>query len=82
MRLAAGHFATIEENFARARPQEPVQQVEQRGLAGPVGTDDPEDLISSQLEADVLNGFQSAEGTRQVADFKNDVACSGGSLGS
>src|SRR6185369_3554112 len=64
MRLAAGHLASVEENLARTRPKESIQQVEQRGLAGPVGTDDPKDLVSPQLEADILDGFQSTEGTR------------------
>ena len=80
MRLAARHVAPVEENFAGAGPQESVQQVEQRGLAGAVGTDDSKDLVSPQFEADVLDGFQSAEGTRQVADLENDIVRSLGSF--
>ena len=38
-------LAAVEQNLARARPQEAVQQVEQRGLAGAVGADDAEDLV-------------------------------------
>ena len=81
MRLAAGHLAPVEQNFAGTGPQESVQQVEHRGLAGAVGADDSKDLVSSQLEADFLHGLQSAEGARQVANFEDDIAGSGGSLG-
>src|SRR3954468_18285785 len=80
MRLAAGHLAPVEQNLAGAGPQEAVQQVEQRGLAGPVGTDDAEDLVLPQLEADILHGLQSTEGARQVTHFEDDIACPGGPL--
>ena len=57
-----------------ARPQEAVEQVEQRGLARAVRPDDAEDLVPAQLEADILHGLQPAEGTREVADLEHDVA--------
>ena len=81
VRLAAGHVAAVEQNFAGAGPQESVEQVEQRGLAGAVGADDAEDLVSPQLEADILHGLQSAEGARQVAHFEDDIAGPGDRLG-
>ncbi len=62
VRLAARHVAAVEQDFAGARPQEAVQEIEQRGLAGAVRADDPEDLVAPQLEADILHRFQAAEG--------------------
>src|SRR6266436_3488895 len=80
MRLAARHVAAVDQHFARARPQEAVQYVEERGLAGAVGADNAEDLVSAQLETDILNRFQSAKGAREVADFQDDIARRGRSI--
>ena len=78
MRLAGEHVAALEQDFAAIGPQEAIQQIEQRGLAGAVRADDAEDLVSVELEADVLDGLQPAERRREIADLENDIYLPGG----
>src|ERR1700733_3857609 len=81
VRLAVRHVAAVNENFAPIRPQEAVEQIEHRGLAGAVGADNSEDLVSPQFEADIPDGLQPTESTRQVADLENHVIRHRGPLG-
>ena len=48
------------------RAQEACNDVEQRGLAGAVGADDPQDLALSQLELVARQRQQAAEATRDA----------------
>src|SRR5581483_1045928 len=55
---------------ARVRPQVATDLVEQRGLAGPVGTNDQTALAGADGECDVLRDSQAAESLVQTCDFK------------
>src|SRR6185437_2261484 len=59
VRLARKHVASLDQDFTSVGSQKAVQQIEQRGLACAVRTDDAQDLVSVELEADVLDGLQA-----------------------
>ena len=49
---------------AARRGHEPADGVHQRGLAGAVGADQPDDLVATDLDRDVVVGAHAAEGDR------------------
>jgi uncharacterized protein (DUF4415 family) len=61
MWLAGKHVATLDQDLAAVGPQKAIQQIEQRRLAGAVGADDAQNLVTMELEADVLDGLQAPE---------------------
>ena len=61
----------FEPHVALVRRLEAGDQLEQRGLAGPVRPDDPEDLAGLGPERDPVVGDQAAEAPGQVRDLKH-----------
>jgi hypothetical protein len=53
---------------------EAVDHVQERALAGAVRTDDGADLVRLDVEADVAQGTDAAEGETDVLDFQQHVA--------
>ncbi len=49
---------------------DPRDQVEGRGLPGPVGADDPHDLSLFRAEGEVIHRTDAAEGLGQSAHFE------------
>src|SRR3569833_4600966 len=65
VRSFARHVASIDQHLALAWLQESIEEIEQRGLASDVGSDDAEDVVYVELEAEVLNSRESEEGPRE-----------------
>jgi hypothetical protein len=61
MRCEAAHRHTVQADAARRRPLEAPDDLQQRALAGPVGTDDGDDLAVVDPEGDACNGREAAE---------------------
>ena len=57
--------------FARQRARE---EIEHRGLAGAVRSDEPEDLAGPHLEADIVDGDEAAEPSLRTADLEKKRA--------
>src|SRR6202020_1532457 len=53
-----------------------VDDVEQRGLAGAVRTDDAVDRSCLDLQAHAIDGFEAAERARNAVKLEEDVAAS------
>jgi hypothetical protein len=51
---------------------ETTDAVEETGLSSSIGTDDPQYLTSSQLEADIGEGNQIAEAQGHIFHFQMD----------
>jgi hypothetical protein len=75
--LAPDEIDAIQENFAAIRSQESVEKIEYGRLAGPVGTDNPEDRSFHHVETDILNSLQSAETARQIFDAEQNLLAAG-----
>ena len=65
------HIRASQPDFAGARGQQAVNQVEAGGLAGAVGADQPEDLARRHRKGDVSQGLNAAERFTQAVDFKH-----------
>src|SRR5690606_27634868 len=65
-----GEVHAAEPDGARRGPLEAGDQVERRGLAGAVGTDEPEDLAGSDREAEVADGLQAPEALAEALDLQ------------
>ena len=52
----------VQKNLAGTGRLESIEQIEQRGLARAIRSDDAEDRSLGNVEADILYGFQSAKG--------------------
>ena len=63
MWLAGEQSRPSNSDLAAIGPQKAIEQIEQRRLAGAVRADDAENLVSVELEADVLDGLQPPERT-------------------
>src|SRR5439155_9668113 len=61
VRRVARDLASVELDGSGRRPVEPRQQVEERGLPGPVGPDDAEELAFRHLEADIGDDRRAAD---------------------
>jgi hypothetical protein len=66
-RLATRDVATVELDLARVRPEQPGDDVEQRRLAGAVGTDQPRDVTDLDVDRHVAERLQAAEADRDLA---------------
>ena len=64
--LHGGHVLTVERHSSRSRTDDSTDDVHDRGLAGAVGSDQAEDLAVCDLEAQVIDGSQSAECASEV----------------
>ena len=65
---ADGRRAPVDVDAAARTTHEPAHGVEDRGLAGAVRTDEGEGLAVGDLERDVVEGGQAAEGDGEPAD--------------
>src|SRR5207302_6721104 len=50
---------------------DPGEAIEERGLAGPVRPDQPDDLPLADVDVDVLERLKAAEADRDVVGFQN-----------
>jgi hypothetical protein len=62
-----GQPGAVERDMASAGPIEAADAVEQRGLAGPVGTDQAADLVAPDIEGDAVQRHHAAEAHGDVA---------------
>src|SRR5262249_14992918 len=69
-RLLARHIAAVEAHFAPGRPQYAADDIEQRRLAGPVGSDQAADLAAIDDEVDVDQRLQAAEMLGDMVEFE------------
>src|SRR5262249_778235 len=72
MRLETDHIAALEHDTTMIRRCEPVDQVEQRRLAGAVRTDDAEYLSLLDVHRHRLHRLQATKGTRQSRNVEDD----------
>src|SRR6185436_7298862 len=70
VRLAIEYAVALQEDVAGAGLIEPAQAVEQRGLAGAVGSDQAEDLALMHLERNAVERNDAAEHDADVANRK------------
>src|SRR5208283_1529736 len=71
MRCQPGDVLAAEPHGTILRRIDARDQVEQRGLARPIGTDDRENQPERNAEADVAHGAHAAEGDRQTLDLES-----------
>src|SRR5262245_57847743 len=64
----------LEGDAALLRVIEAVDDVEQRSLAGPVRTDNGADLAFANVERDIADGLDAAEGERNILDREHHLA--------
>src|SRR5262249_44378240 len=62
---------TLEDDIARGRGNNPAEHVEERSLAGAVGTDHTEDLAGAHLQADIVHRREAGEPPRKVTDLQH-----------
>jgi hypothetical protein len=68
--LCPGYVLAPVSDPSRVRPQNTGNQAQQRGLPGPVGANQANDLITADLEADLLDRRQAAEALGQFLNFE------------
>src|SRR5204863_8502618 len=56
--IVANDVESIDERFARRRPDDPADDADERGLAGAVGAEEREDFAPPDLEVDALQRLQ------------------------
>src|SRR5438309_2833371 len=71
VRLRAGDVATVENYTTCCRLEESRNVVEQRGLAGPVGADQGEDLAALDVQAHVVDRDQPAKALGEVRELED-----------
>jgi hypothetical protein len=67
---SAAHRRTAEPDGAGCRPVESPDDLQKRALAGPVGTDDGDDLAVVDPERDASEGGQAAEAFRDRVNLE------------
>src|SRR6185503_17633620 len=73
--IIAEPVLAVDQNFAAAGGDDPANDVDQRGLAGAVGAEQPENLAAADVEVDRLQGLGAAlVRLAQAADGKDRVA--------
>ena len=72
--LVAGDRAARERDLAAVGAQRPREQVEHRGLAGAVRPDQPENFAGLHVEADIVDGDETAKSPLRVAHLKKQRA--------
>ena len=65
---------TLEQDLARVRTQRAGELVDERGLAGAVGTDQRVDLSAPHAKIDVIGGDQPTEMLVQLPDLQKLVS--------
>ncbi|MCZ7562293.1 MAG: hypothetical protein M5U30_21580 [Burkholderiaceae bacterium] len=73
-RVEPRDLAAVEADAARCRRQRARDAVEQRGLAGAVRADEPEQLARGHAEAHVVDRAQAGEVAAQTADLEQRAA--------
>jgi hypothetical protein len=73
VRRQAGDVVTVERNAACGRRQRAGDGVEQRGLAGPVGSDDGAALASRHGEADAIDRAKRVERNDHIGKRENRI---------
>ena len=63
--------AAVQQDLARIRRLEAREEVEERGLAGAVGADDPDELSRAHPEGNVVVGDEAAEALRDAAHVQH-----------
>src|SRR5215470_6478772 len=71
--LELGTVASLEDNAALLRMVEAADDVEERGLARPVGADDGHDLAMMDVHAHVAQGLHGAEAHRDALDAQEGL---------
>src|SRR5438067_13058859 len=74
MRLAAVQLVSFPQQLAFGRKIHARNQIEQRRFAGPVGTEDADDVAFVQRKRHVGYGHQSAESLGQMTNLKQHAA--------
>ena len=69
-RAPAGDVLAVDADLALRGLDEPGDRVDQRGLAGAVRPDEPDDLPGLDLEAHVVDGHGAPEPHREILDAK------------
>ncbi len=75
-RSAADKLDAVEQDRALVRPIEPGECVEQRGLAGAVGSDERLDGALEHVERDIVDGGEPSEALGDVAHLQKSHAVS------
>jgi len=73
MRRQPGNIFALEDDLAFVGMKEPADQIEHRGFARTVGTDDEKDFPCIHLEGDALHRPQAAKALGYIPKFKNWV---------
>jgi hypothetical protein len=69
--------APVEDDVARVRAGEATEQLERRGLAGAVGSDQPDRLAGPDRERHVADGVHTAEALSQVPSLEQGPSRAG-----
>ena len=64
---------TVEPNAAARRPLQPDDDLQQRALAGPVRTDDGDDVAVVDPERHAVDGRETAEPLRDPVDLEEQL---------
>ena len=72
--LVAGDRAARERDLAAVGAKRPREQIEHRGLAGAVRSDQSEDFAGPDLEADIVDGDETAKSPLRVAHLEKQRA--------
>lgn len=75
MRLGAADFFTFESNLARIRNKRARYQIEQRGFASSVGTNQTDDLALRNVQVHAEYGGQTSEMLAYLLHFKYLHVC-------
>ncbi len=73
LEIARSDRFALDADPAGVRFEQTADHLDGGGLAGAVGTQQAEDLALLHRQADILHGFQVAEGFAEVADFKAGI---------
>src|SRR5208283_6145891 len=75
VRPQPGDAPPLETDCAAGGGDEAGDEVEQRGLAGPVGTDDAEDFLVANAQGMVVDGAKPSKVLGQSVDLKKKPLC-------
>jgi hypothetical protein len=71
----------VQPDPALRRPLEPDDDLQERALAGPVRTDDGDDVAAVDPERDAVDGREAAEALRDTVDLEEQVSPAYGRYG-
>jgi hypothetical protein len=64
---------TVQPDGALCRPLQPDDDLQERALAGPVGTDDGDDVALVDPERDPVDGRETTEALRYAVDLEEQI---------